>query len=279
MKFIGLAWLAMVLMACSGSNSWTTPSGVQVNYLVKGTGESPVRDSILLLYLRIEARNHVLHQSTIKPLPMQFQPEADGGHLQEVISGLKVGDSVRFSVSAANLYLQTYQIPVPDFLNPEDTLTISLRFLNQLSQEKFENDQRQAQLARTQKEVEAIDNYLLEKNITPVKTESGLRYVVFRAGLDSRPMPGDVVTIHYVLRTLTGDTIDDSYQRKQPLGFTWGRAQVIAGWDEGIGYLGEGAQATLYLPSTLAFGDQKRPNIPANSILISDVEVISIEKQ
>jgi FKBP-type peptidyl-prolyl cis-trans isomerase len=42
--------------------------------------------------------------------------------------------------------------------------------------------------------------------------------------------------------------------------------------------INKGAKATLYIPSTLAYGSQDRsPQIPANSILIFDVEVLDIE--
>lgn len=57
-----------------------------------------------------------------------------------------------------------------------------------------------------------------------------------------------------------------------------GQRQVIAGWDEGIALLNKGAKATLYVPSTMAYGAQSpNPKIPANGILIFDVELLDFK--
>jgi FKBP-type peptidyl-prolyl cis-trans isomerase len=59
---------------------------------------------------------------------------------------------------------------------------------------------------------------------------------------------------------------------------------VIKGWDEGVALLKTGAKATLYIPSPMAYGSQARPGgganpkgIPANSILLFDVQLISMK--
>ncbi|MFM6924952.1 MAG: FKBP-type peptidyl-prolyl cis-trans isomerase, partial [Ferruginibacter sp.] len=56
----------------------------------------------------------------------------------------------------------------------------------------------------------------------------------------------------------------------------------IKGWEEGITYLKPGSKAFFYLPSPLAYGTQSRPGsaanpkgIPANSILVFDVELVA----
>ena len=47
------------------------------------------------------------------------------------------------------------------------------------------------------------------------------------------------------------------------------------GWDEGIALFGKGGKGTLYIPSTMAYGAQSpTPLIPANSVLVFDVEVV-----
>jgi FKBP-type peptidyl-prolyl cis-trans isomerase len=53
---------------------------------------------------------------------------------------------------------------------------------------------------------------------------------------------------------------------------------VIKGWDEGIALLNKGAKAVLYIPSQMAYGEQSpSPKIPANSILIFDVELVDFK--
>ena len=50
--------------------------------------------------------------------------------------------------------------------------------------------------------------------------------------------------------------------------------RVIRGWTEGLGLLGEGGKATLYIPANLAYGERGNRNIEPNSVLVFDVEVL-----
>ena len=54
--------------------------------------------------------------------------------------------------------------------------------------------------------------------------------------------------------------------------------RVIKGWTEGLGLLGEGGKATLYIPSDLAYGARGTRGIAPNSTLIFDVEVLKVGK-
>ena len=58
-----------------------------------------------------------------------------------------------------------------------------------------------------------------------------------------------------------------------------GAQQVIPGWDEGLQLMSEGEKARLYIPSRLAYGPNPRYGspIPANSVLIFDVEIVDIK--
>ena len=72
--------------------------------------------------------------------------------------------------------------------------------------------------------------------------------------------------------------VDDNFNSTRPFPFTLGIGQVIKGWDEGVQLLNPGCRATLYLPSGLAYGERAMGPIPANSILVFDVELLSVEK-
>jgi FKBP-type peptidyl-prolyl cis-trans isomerase len=56
--------------------------------------------------------------------------------------------------------------------------------------------------------------------------------------------------------------------------------RVIKGWTEGLGLLGKGGKATLYIPSKLGYGPRAPYGSPIepNSILIFEVEVLDIVK-
>ncbi|MCC6817863.1 MAG: FKBP-type peptidyl-prolyl cis-trans isomerase, partial [Bacteroidia bacterium] len=71
---------------------------------------------------------------------------------------------------------------------------------------------------------------------------------------------------------------DSSRDRNSPFSFIVGRGEVIVGWDEGFSYLRVGEQATLIIPSKLGYGEMDMGEIPANSTLIFEVEVMSLKK-
>ena len=79
---------------------------------------------------------------------------------------------------------------------------------------------------------------------------------------------------------LLGDGVkfDSSLDRGQPFSFKLGAGRVIKGWDEGIGKLKVGEQATLIIPSHLAYGKTGAGGtIPPDATLIFIVELIRIE--
>ncbi|MBL8513522.1 MAG: FKBP-type peptidyl-prolyl cis-trans isomerase [Betaproteobacteria bacterium] len=73
-----------------------------------------------------------------------------------------------------------------------------------------------------------------------------------------------------------GAQFDSSAGRPVPYGFIIGGGRVIKGWDLGLTGMAERAKRTLIIPPDLAYGDKERPNIPANSTLIFDVDLIQI---
>ena len=91
----------------------------------------------------------------------------------------------------------------------------------------------------------------------------------------STAQDGSVVSIHYTGTLTDGTVFDSSYQRNEPITFSLGVGQVIAGWDEGIMLLNKGSKAKFVIPSNLAYGSQGAGGIiPPNATLIFEVELI-----
>jgi len=110
-----------------------------------------------------------------------------------------------------------------------------------------------------------------------IVTASGLRYIIQKKGTGVKPEKGAKVDVHYTGK-LTNDTIfDSSYKRNQPFSFTLGKGRVIKGWDEGVALLNEGDKATFIIPAELAYGSRATGNIPANSTLIFDIELLKVK--
>jgi FKBP-type peptidyl-prolyl cis-trans isomerase len=111
-----------------------------------------------------------------------------------------------------------------------------------------------------------------------IKTSSGLKYVVLKAGKGEKPKAGNLVTAHYVGTLLNGQKFDSSVDRGTPLQFSVGVGQVIKGWDEALLDMKKGEKRTLIIPPNLGYGAAGAPPvIPANATLIFEVELLDFK--
>jgi len=134
-------------------------------------------------------------------------------------------------------------------------------------------------LEQYERDIELIEAYVAEKNLDVEVSASGLYYVIEEKGNGKKPDPTDNVKIRfsqYLLDgTLIGQAIGDS-------SIVFNLATTILGLREGIGLLKEGGRGTFILPSYMAFGGASSSTIPANSVMVFDVELVEIitpEKQ
>lgn len=106
-------------------------------------------------------------------------------------------------------------------------------------------------------------------------TDSGLQYEVLRDGSGPKPRVTDTVTVHYRGTLIDGSQFDSSYDRGQPA--TFALMEVVPGWRQGIPLMPVGSKYKLYIPPELGYGPAAKPNIPANSVLIFEVELLGIK--
>jgi FKBP-type peptidyl-prolyl cis-trans isomerase FklB len=119
-----------------------------------------------------------------------------------------------------------------------------------------------------------LESNARERNVRT--TESGLQYRVLAPGNARAPAPqaDSEVTVHYRGRLLDGTEFDSSYARGQPATFSVGG--VIRGWQEALVLMRPGARWQLFIPPDLAYGDNSPPTIPPGSLLLFEVELISV---
>lgn len=125
---------------------------------------------------------------------------------------------------------------------------------------------------RLQKDILIIDQYLADHGITDaIKDASGVRIVIHTLGtLGLPPVAGNNIIADYAGRLLsTGAEFDSGTVDGQ-------LSDWITGWQIGLAMLPEGTVATLYIPSGWAYGTSARTGIPANSILIFDIDLTSV---
>ena len=107
-------------------------------------------------------------------------------------------------------------------------------------------------------------------------TSSGLQYKIIREGTGKKPITTNTIKVHYKGTLIDGEVFDSSYDRGKPIEFKLG--QVIKGWQEGLNLMPVGSKYMLYIPSKLAYGKNNKGAIPANSVLIFEVELLEIIK-
>ncbi len=106
-------------------------------------------------------------------------------------------------------------------------------------------------------------------------TKSGLQYRVIKPGTGKSPKPDDLVTCHYRGMLIDGTEFDSSYARQQPATFTV--SGVIAGWQEALPMMKEGAKWELVVPAELAYGLRGAgPKIGPNAVLVFEVELLKV---
>jgi FKBP-type peptidyl-prolyl cis-trans isomerase len=88
---------------------------------------------------------------------------------------------------------------------------------------------------------------------------------------------GQTIEVHYIGRLQTGQIIDSSRERNEPLRFTLGAGDVIRGWDEGLVGMRVGGKRVLVVPPSYGYGAQAIGPIPPNSTLIFEIELLGVE--
>ena len=110
-----------------------------------------------------------------------------------------------------------------------------------------------------------------------VTTASGLKYTDLVVGTGPSPRPGQTAVVHYTGTLTNGTKFDSSRDRGQPMSFAFKTQPMIPGWDEGIATMKVGGRRRLVVPPVLGYGASSRPNIPPNSTLHFDVELLDVK--
>jgi FKBP-type peptidyl-prolyl cis-trans isomerase FkpA len=261
-----------------------TPGGLQYKMVVDAPGtNTPKLGDNVEMHINTHIGDSSLFNSrklnNNQPVPFQIMPPSFKGDLVEGFMMMTPGDSAVFRVSIDSLKKAGAQL-LPWMKNGDmieyEVVMVSVKSADQVKKEAAENASKQVALDET-----LLQDYFKKNNIKPMKTASGLYYTIANPGTGEGPRPGEQVTVNYTGKTLDGNVfdsnIDPKFNHVQPFSFAVGQGQVIKGWDEGLMLLKKGGKATFYIPSTLAYGERSpSPAIPANSVLIFDVDVTDI---
>jgi FKBP-type peptidyl-prolyl cis-trans isomerase FkpA len=124
-----------------------------------------------------------------------------------------------------------------------------------------------------------IDNYLSENDITNTTVhESGIRYIIENEGIGNPPSWYDKVKVTYSAKLLNGTTPFFTETREPATGFS---SRLVNFPPNGLKIAmqllrPEGGKGIFYVPSVFAYGPRSYTNVPANSIVVYEVELHDI---
>ncbi|CAN5557468.1 hypothetical protein BH10PSE14_BH10PSE14_30370 [soil metagenome] len=103
-----------------------------------------------------------------------------------------------------------------------------------------------------------------------VETASGLQYKILKPGAGAaKPTDADVVLVNYAGKLENGTTFDAS-QQPTPMPVKG----VVPGFSEALKLMPKGAKYRVWIPPTLGYGDKAAGPIPANAVLVFDLEML-----
>jgi len=301
-----LVLLALLALACSKEKE--TPKGYKYTLVRKGDGNVPPPGKFLRVDLVFrDAKDSVWNDTRKSDFPLiipvrdtSFIRMEEG--LDEVFRLLSKGDSIVMKLNAQTFFEKSYRQPVPPGVDPKSDFTFEVvvkdvldtAAVNNLHQEVLAKQEEKAKAQREEqlaKDIETIDSFLKEKNISAQTTASGLRYIVTKQGTGANAKPGQTATVNYAGYLMNGKYFDTSYEKlaKEQNVYMEGRTyepykvvvatrSVIEGWDEMLQLMNKGSKVTVYVPSSLGYGPRKvSEDIGENAILIFDMEMVDLQ--
>lgn len=133
------------------------------------------------------------------------------------------------------------------------------------------------QQLRLSQDIATIEDYLYQNEIEAIEHESGIRYVITEEALgEFSPTLYEQVRLGLKGTVLSTGTVFMDEIVEPRADFSSRVVNFPHGVLIALQLMKEGDKATLYVPSTLAYGTRSYSNLPANSIVIFEVHLIEI---
>jgi FKBP-type peptidyl-prolyl cis-trans isomerase FkpA len=296
----------VVLAICSAcSSDRETASGQKFTVVKRGDGkETKVKQILVMDFSFKDSKDSVWYDTHKNPYPQIMQKQAQaqtGDKLMEVIYMLTKGDSATIKMTARDVF-KAFRQPMPPNVDTASFFTFFFKMKEVLDSAEFikfreglvaKQNEKALLLQKEQlaKDSVTIETFLKEKNISAIRTPSGLRYVITKPGKGENAKDGQTAQVNYAGYLLNGKYFDTSiesiakeknlYQQGRgyaPYPVQVGQSNVIMGWHEALKLMNKGCKMTVYIPSYLGYGKQRKSeDIVEDSILAFDLELVDIQ--
>jgi peptidylprolyl isomerase len=268
MKRLLVFGFALLVLAGCGKKVVTTQSGVKYSVDTVGNGTVAKEGDFVSLHYKLwmikdstkmftdwskdsTKKTDLLGDTRMTNQPAKFVLGA--GVLlgsEEAIIGMKKGETRSIIVPSKLAFGERGYGPVPP--------NTKLKFLVTLLDTK-----------------EQVNMWKLD-NLNFQTTQAGLKYAVVQNGTGPNADSGKTVMVKYSGFLSNGKRFDSSIERNEPFAFILGMHQVMPGFEQGISLMNKGSKYRFVVPASLGYGSKKVGQIPANSDLIFDVELVDI---
>lgn len=284
-NLIGLVVAGGLLLAgCNKAQYKKTPGGMPYQ-LFAGKGKDTAKvGGFLKVSYTYKVKDSVFF-TTANGLPIYIpvSGQSQPYDVSELFGKLKVGDSL-----VATQLIDTFMKRMPQQVPPQykkgDKIMTYIKVIDMFANDSLKRiDEEKEKNAFIAKESAVIEKYLKGKNITTVKTPSGVYVAISNPGTGAQVDSGKYVSVKYTGTTLDGtkfdSNVDTSFHHTEPLSFVVASGQMLKGFDDALRLLKVGGVARAYIPSTLAYGAQPQPGskIKPYDNLIFDLEVIDLK--
>jgi FKBP-type peptidyl-prolyl cis-trans isomerase len=278
------------------------PSGIAYNIIESGNEIIPDSNRVVLRYIYTNSEGEVSKENVSKKRPLIIPKsflKTQKNNLYGIMYTLKNGDSI-----SANMTVEQILSTVPQGEDPEAIWNVNLKVTGSMSPAEYKAYRKELivdmrpeddkdGMKQLAKDIALIENYLKDNRIEAGKSASGLFYSITTLGNGTTVKKGDTIRANYTGYLLeTGFHFDTSIEEVakqhnlynpdftyEPFKTVIGEGKVIDGWDEAFQLLNQGSKATLFIPSMLAYGPRKlSEDIPANSVMVFEVELVEIIK-
>ena len=299
-KISYLLLLAVVAFsACKQQQSFKKATdGTEYKIIAAKGGKLVSGGEILQMNVRVLYKDSVLVNSEDMGMP-QFAPYDTAQFpplYKEIFRTIHVGDSIVIRTSTDSIIKQNQGAP---FMKKGEFITQSYKIVKAFATQAEADKAREALIpaaeakakAKSEEQIKKDDkvltDYFAKNNIKATKAPQGTYVEIITPGTGANIDTTVVAKVNYSGKVLNGSEAFDSNtdpskgpSQPFPVNMTNDPSlgqRVISGWYDGLSLLNKGAKAKLYIPSSLGYGAQGAgEKIPANSILVFDIEVLDI---
>ena len=138
--------------------------------------------------------------------------------------------------------------------------------------QKYQNDAKTISAKREADQQEYMANFKKEKGVKTL--DNGTMMKLSRAGKGKTPKADSTVKVHYTGTLIDGTKFDSSRDRNEV--FETKLTDVIPCWTKALQQMKPGSRAKVVCPADTAYGNRPVGQIPPNSVLVFDIEMLEM---